>query len=318
MKLDGKKVVVTGGAGFVGSHLVEELLRLGAEVLVLDDFSRGTINYIKGAKYLRVDVGLLEPCRTNFKGASVVFNLAASVAGVIYNQSHHAEMFYENIRLQTAPAIAAAEVGVERFVQVSSVCIYGKAYNSPAIDGLGYSTIGEPVLANEGYSWSKRMGELAATWSGIPRVAIVRPSNVFGPRDHFDDRAHVIPALIKKTYEDEVVVLHGDGSQKREFVYVTDVAKGMIAAATGTPDGVKAYNIGAGPSNMISIYNLAKMIMDVSGYRKEIATTPSEDGGDSIRYSDTKKAKEVLGWEATVPLKRGLKKTINWWRHGDG
>lgn len=313
MDLQGKKVVVTGGAGFVGSHLVGHLVEREADVVVLDNFSRG-INYVPGAVYHRIDAGLVAPCKTHFRDAAIVFNLAALVAGVIYNQSHHTQMYHENMRLQSAPVVAAAAVGVERFVQMSSVCIYGEKYNHPAVDEFAYNELGSPVTANEGYSWSKRMGERVAAWSGIPYVAIARPSNIFGPHDYFDERAHVIPALIRKAHQDDEVVLHGSGEEQREFIYVTDVARGLIAAATNTPEGVGVYNIGAGLGNCVSISELAEIIVSVSGEEKPIRTTPEKDGGDSIRFSMVDKAKDVLGWEAKVGLLEGIQRTVEWWR----
>jgi nucleoside-diphosphate-sugar epimerase len=310
----GKKVVVTGGAGFVGKYLVELLVADGAKVVVLDNFSRGS-NIVAGANYVRADAGEPNACLTAFKDASAVFNLAAWVAGVIYNQGHHAEMFEKNIRLLTVPTICASEQRVPFFLQTSSVCVYAPDYGANAEEANGHT--GTPVQANIGYSMAKRMGEYMASWaSGIERVAIVRPSNLFGPLDYFDERAHVIPALIKKALHDDRVVLHGSGAERREFLYVTDVAAGMYAAAANAPQGVSTYNLGTGGWTATSILKLARIICELCGYPdKPIDTTPDSDGGDAIRSSKAEKAYHELGWRYEVDLEEGLQKTIEWYRH---
>lgn len=315
MDIKNKKVVVTGGAGFVGSHLVEMLLGEGAHVVVLDNFSRG-INYIDGAVYYRVDAGNTAPCKTHFKDAEIVYNLAAEVAGVIHNRSHNAQMYYKNARVQSAPVVAAAMVGVPRFVQVSSVCIYGRNHTDPCYESFEYNQIGEPVEANSGYSWSKRMGERIAAWADIPTVAIVRPTNIYGPRDYFDDRSHVIPALIKKSHENDYVNLYGSGNEQREFLYVTDAARGMMLAGINAPENrVNVYNLGTYGKTVISIRELAEMIVKIMGNNKRVvAETPDEDVGDSHRYTIAERAQKELGWRHQVGLLEGLQKTIEWWR----
>ena len=310
--LQDKKVVVTGGSGFLGKHLVELLLEEDAVVFVLDDFSRGK-NIVKGAHYTRVDVGSETACRTAFEDADVVFNLAAYVAGVIYNQGHHAEMFANNVRLLTTPVIAAEAKGVPVFIQLSSACVYGEAYNAPAVEENGW--LGVPVQANIGYSQAKRMGEMMLSWSNIPRRVAIRPQNLYGPGDYFDDRAHVIPALIKKALNDDVVVLHGSGEEVREFLYVEDAARGLIHAALYASEGVRSYNLGTGGRTKISIVKLARLICELCGYPdKEIVTTPQEDGGDSERWSNVDRAFVELGWEYKVGLVKGLQRTIRWYQ----
>lgn len=302
-----KKVVVTGGAGFLGSHLVERLVQLGADVTVVDDLRRGT-NIVPGVQILRRDAGSVEALAPAFRGAFAVFNLAAHVAGVIYNQSNHLEMYCENERIQTAAVVAAERAGVERFLQTSSVCVYSPDHNHPALEVNGHA--GDPVAANNGYSWAKRVGERAAGWSKIPHVVIVRPSNLYGPRDHFDERAHVIPALITKALgPDPVLRINGTGKEVREFLYVDDCAAGMIAALEhGAPGG--AYNLGA--PERISIGGLAVHIQQACGTSKAIEFSSDYDAGDPGRWSDSRLMRTHTGWRAGVSLAQGLAATVAW------
>lgn len=304
-----RRVTVTGGAGMVGAALVTQLLHAGAVVTVLDDFSRGTA-YIGGATYLRADAGLLEPCVRAMAAAEVVFNLAARVAGVRYNQAHHAEMFHENMRLQTIPVLAAEQCHVPVFVQMSSVCVYGADANDPAIETtLG----GDPIGANAGYSWAKRMGERVAQWSGIDRVVIVRPSNIYGPRDYVDERAHVIPALIRKCLEEATIEVYGSGDEEREFVYVDDVASGLLAAAErGHSESV--YNIGTYGDSSTTIRALVGLIQATTETTEKPVTFLGGDGGDRSRWSSGVRARDDLDWHHQVDLVEGLHRTVEWYR----
>lgn len=302
----GKRVVVTGGAGFVGSHLVEALVEAYSIVTVMDDFSRG-FTRIDDARYICCDSGELS---LESGSCDVFFNLAASVAGVIYNQSHQLEMFGRNMRLQTEPVISAEKANVKHFLQVSSVCVYAPECQDGSTEDTGHW--GEPVFANAGYSWSKRMGERTALWSGIPNVVIVRPTNMYGPRDYFDDRAHVIPALIRKCTEDEVIEVHGSGREVREFLYVKDAVRGMMLAVEhGEHRGV--YNLGTHGSNKISISDLVTMIQSITGTLNKRVIFVGGDGGDSRRWSNCLRARDALGFYADTLLEDGLRETIEWY-----
>lgn len=302
----GRKVVVTGGGGFLGGVLVNKLIDVGANVYVVD-IDPKNINPL--AHNSIVNAGSPDALARSFDGAFAVFNLAALVAGVLYNQRNHLEMYYENERLQVAPVIAAERAGVEHLLQVSSVCAYAPEHNNPAIEANGWE--GEPAAANNGYSWAKRMGERAALWSSIPRPVIVRPSNLYGPGDDFSDRCHVIPAIIKKTLFDDVVRLNGTGNEEREFLFVDDAAAGCLAALEkGTAR--EAYNL-AGPTSL-SIHMLADTIRRLSGQDKLIEFAARADAGDSARWSSNAKASAALGWTAQTTLLDGLAKTIAWYR----
>lgn len=302
-----KKVIVTGGAGFVGSHLVELLLEAEAHVVVLDDFSRGSTR-IQGASYFRADAGS-ERSQVFYQGAFAVFNLAAQVAGVIYNQKNHLEMFERNMRLLSAPMLAAERAGVGHFLQVSSVCVYSSEHLTPCEESRGRD--GQPTVANEGYSWAKRMGERVALWSKVPHVVTVRPSNIYGPRDYFDERAHVIPALIKKATGNEQIIVNGTGNEYREFLFVEDAARGMMHALEHGAHG-EAYNLGTHGDTCVPMRILTKMIQQATDTeQKPVVFSAEHDAGDAKRYSDCSKI-HALGWKHRAGLEEGLGKTIEW------
>jgi GDP-L-fucose synthase len=312
-----KRALVIGGAGFIGSHLVKQLLERGACVCVLDNLSRGKRGNLP-ALYEERRFGFAYgdcsdegTCRDAFKDVDYIFNLAAHVAGVDYNQSRHFEMFSKNLATQLTPLRIANEYGIEKYLNVSSVCVYAPRYNSPAIEENGL--IGTPTAANIGYSLSKRMGEYLAIWSQIP-VVRVRPSNVYGPLDYFDERAHVIPALIKKCIEDDKIIVNGTGQEVREFIYVDDVAAGMIAALEHGQGG-EVYNLGTDGLTAVSIGDLILTLRELTGMEhKPIEFKQQFDSGDDTRCSNCIKAWRDLKWRSQTELREGLKKIVEWYK----
>jgi GDP-L-fucose synthase len=321
----GKNVAITGGCGFVGSHLAELMVRLGANVVVLDDLSRG-VNHLESVETLsnfyKADVSNFDSSLFWFKkDIFAVFNLAASVAGVLHNESHNLDMYNENILLQTVPVAAAEAAGVPHFLQTSTVCTYSPENNAPSLESLGMRGI--PHQANGGYAEAKRDGERAIEWANLRHAVIVRPSNIFGPKDHFDEKAHVIPALIKRVIDEDSdeLLLYGPPDAIREFVYVEDVAMGMAFALAFGENG-EAYNIGCNDvsaydstnilNNVISMENLARIIIEISDKKKRVVSDPTIGGGDNIRWADARKL-HGLGWEHKVDLEWGLYETIEYY-----
>ncbi|KKM22857.1 hypothetical protein LCGC14_1621040 [marine sediment metagenome] len=307
----GKNVVVLGGAGFVGQYLCRLLEKRGANVFVIDDYSRHVdlkidqyLNRVSRKSSTRLNISKMHLLGTRLKEINpfAVFNLAAAVAGVEYNQKHHNQMFIDNVPLQATPVMACELLDIPHFLQVSSACVYGQDANAPAVeDELG----GEPVAANAGYSWAKRMGERAVQWSNLQHAVIVRPSNIYGPGDWYDDRAHVIPKLIKG-YNEGTAKMFGL-HLKREFIYVEDAVKGMVAALE---DGThkEAYNLGS--NHVISMHSLHMAISSEMNKPPADQTKPNFDQGDDMRCSNTAKAAAHLGWVAETPFLTGLGKTI--------
>ena len=298
----------------IGSRLVEFLLKAGADVWVLDDFSRGSTK-ISGARYIRGDATNLNTCLYAFRGASssptatpadVVFNLAAKVAGVMYNMNHHLDMFYNNVNVLAVPMMVAGRAGVKHFAQVSSACVYNNDHNHPCIEKNGL--VGEPDQSNLGYGLAKRMGEYVAMMSDIEHVVVIRPSNVYGPRDYFDDRAHVIPSLIVQYHSGNIRPAISGGAV-REFLYVDDAARAMMyCMALG--DHKTPYNIGTGGATNTSIADLHRKIAAVFG--RNVAGRASSTVSDNIRWSICKRL-ESLGFKWAVDIDDGLARTTEWY-----
>jgi len=310
-----KKVVVTGARGFVGSFLVDLLVQQGARVIGMDTGVRGR-NHNSNVDYSEpriADVRVQGNCGASFRDADAVFNLAGVVGGLYYNIAHQAEMFWGNMECLVPPALAASQLGIPIYLDVSTVCIYADGMNNPAVEPHGH--LGEPEQGNAGYAWAKRMGEHICHWAfadSKTRYVIVRPTNIYGPRDYFDATAHVIPALIRKfTDGREVVEVYG-GSQRREFIYVEDVARGMLAVAERGVRG-EAYNLGTNGQTTISIYGLAQMIQLLTDHQGTIHFDPDAPTGDESRSTDSSKA-NALDWEHSVSLEEGLLSTIEWWK----
>lgn len=308
-----KKVIVTGGAGFVGSHLVDELLAEGAHVIVIDDHSRGQ-NTNEQVEILNISIQHPNEVHSMniFRDAFAIFNLAATVAGVLFNQSHHTYMFRKNVELLRLVVQTAELCHVPHFLQVSSACVYGEGYTSPCDDAE--ELIGEPTKANSGYAHAKRMGEKFIEWSNLEHAVIVRPSNIYGPRDYFDqETAHVIPALIRKCIEDDEVEVYGTGQEIREFLYVKDVAKGIMRVLEHG-EHKETYNLGTDGwgGATARIEQLVKMIMTILDVDKPIKFSNKFDSGDNERWSCANKLAN-LGWQCETNLLEGLERTIKWY-----
>lgn len=307
----GKRVCVMGGAGFLGSHLVEQLLARQARVCIIDNHERGH-NAYPGTLLYKLDIiknKSFGPALAEFE-PEVVFNLAATVAGVLYNQTHNAEMYADNMALQSIPVQACSMLQTPRFVQISSVCVYAPEFASGALEENGQA--GEPVQANNGYAWAKRMGERVVLWSDLPHAVIMRPSNMYGPRDYFDDRAHVIPALIKKCLFDDVIKVHGTGREEREFLYVEDAARGLLAAAEYGRNR-EVYNLGTNGRTKTTIAMLVSLIQELTLMQDKPVEFTGGDAGDKARWSVCRKARNDLNFESTRPLISGLIETIKWY-----
>lgn len=314
----GKKVLVTGGTGFIGSHVVEKLVASGAQVTVLDNLSNGKIKNIAYLKdrviFIKGDCARMQDAFKACKNKEIVMNLAARVGGIEYNRTHQGTMLHDNLGIATVMIEAARQAQVKRFLVVSSACVYPHDAIVPTPESEGFR--GEPEETNGGYGWAKRMaekiGQYYAREFGM-QVAIVRPYNAYGPRDHFDpETSHVIPALIKRIMDGEnPIVVWGSGTQTRAFLYVEDFAEGLILAteqyAVGDP-------INIGTDEEISVGDLVKLIIRISGKKARVKFDVSKPDGSPRRNSDNTKAKMVTGFEARTLLAEGLVKTIKWYK----
>lgn len=315
----GKKVLVTGGAGFIGSYVVEQLVEKKADVLttVIDNLQSGELRNLKKIrdriKFVRADLRNMKDCLKICKGNEIVMNLAARIGGIEYNRFHPGTMFRDNMIISLNVLDAARQVGVERFLAVSSACVYPRNCTIPTPEEEGFKDSPEPT--NDGYGWAKRMVEFiggAYHREFRMKVAIARPYNCYGPRDHFDaETGHVIPALIKKVFDGQnPLIVWGDGEQSRAFIYVEDLARGLIEV-TEKYAICDAINIGT--DEEIKIKDLVKLIIELSGKNPKIYFDTSAPEGHPRRNCDNRKAKEKIGFEAKMSLKDGLKKTFEWY-----
>lgn len=317
---EGRKVTVTGGAGFIGSHLVEYLVWDGAEVTVADDLSRGRLENLEAVKDdIRVVTDdLREPssCEKVLSGSELVINLAAKVTSISYNRGHSGDMFTENMLLQINPIRAAQRVGVERFVQISTACIYPHDAPVPTPEEWGH--VGEPEPTNAGYGWAKRMGELQALWYAEEtdmEVVIVRPFNAYGPRDYYDEAtSHVAPALIRKVLDgDDPVEVWGSGNQTRALVHARDFARGIQLCAE---KATSPEPINIGHDEEISIKGLVERILDLTGSNgREVFYDTTMPEGYPRRAADTTRLKAVTGgFVPQTSLDEGLTEMIEWYQ----
>lgn len=311
-----KRVLVTGGSGFIGSHLVELLLKKGAQVSITSkNLNIPNLAHIKkDIKVIQAELTNSESALKSTKNKDIVLNLASRVAGIQFNVDHPATMFSDNVIIAKNIAEASVKNNVERLLITSSACVYPRYCTVPTPEKEGF--LDDPEPTNLGYGWGKRVAELLGMFYSQEfglKVAIARPYNAYGPRDDFDpSTSHVIPGIIKRVFDGEnPLVVWGSGKQTRSFLYVEDFARGLLEITERYP---KADPVNIGTKEEITIGALAKMIVDLSGKKIKIVFDKTKPDGQPRRNCDTKKAKEKFGFEAKTNLQKGLKKTIEWYR----
>ncbi len=302
-----KKVVVTGGTGFLGSFVVEELKKRGA----IDIFVPRSKDYdlVKHEDVVR----LMEDARPD-----LIIHLAARVGGIGANRAHPAEFFYDNLMMGVQLMHEAWRYGVKKFVAIGTICAYPKYTPVPFKEENLWD--GYPEETNAPYGLAKKMllvqAQAYRQQYGFNAIYLL-PVNLYGPRDNFDlETSHVIPALIRKMIEaqergDKQVVLWGDGSPTREFLYVADAAEGIVEASEKY-DRELPVNLGSGWE--ISIKDLAERIAKETGFTGEIVWDTTKPNGQPRRMLDVSRAKKFFGWEAKTPFDEGLKRTVEWYR----
>jgi len=310
-----RSVLVAGGAGFIGGHLVQRILELGARVTVADNLENesGSNLWNKTADSLKIDLADARSCQIACKDAEVVYNAAAKVAGVSYNSAHSGEMFHRNALVNLNMLEAARKNDVDCYVVFSSACVYKRDVAVPTVEEDGF--LGDPDPSNFGYGWAKRLAEIQARSYASEygmKISIIRPYNTYGPRDHFDEStSHVIPSLVRKIISDPgELVVWGTGQQKRSFVYVSDLVQGLILSPELYP---KPDPINIGSDEEVSIRELAELIMTLSGRQKPVRYDVTKPEGQLRRCPDLAKAKRLLGYSPKVKLRQGLKLTVDWY-----
>jgi GDP-L-fucose synthase len=312
----GRSVLVTGGAGFIGSHLVELLVAAGARVRVMGRLQKGSLDNLAAVRdrveLLPGDVTDLAAARRAAQGQDVVMHLAAKLTGIAYNVGHSGDMFYQNALVNLQMMEAARLEGVERYLCVSSACVYRRTAPVPTPEDQGF--VGDPEPTNFGYGWSKRLAEVQARAYAMQypmQVAIVRPYNAYGPRDDFAwATSHVIPATIRKVLEHDKVVVWGDGSQLRTFVHARDVARGMMLAVEHHP---RPEPINLSSDELVSIRDLVLTVRRLAGRDVPVEFDTGQPSGQAVRQADLTLARRLLSYEAQVSLEDGLRETIDWY-----
>lgn len=312
---NGKKVLVTGGTGFVARHLIEALLKAGAVVRTVGRRPRPH-GLDPDVAYLQLDLTDKASALKATAKVDVVFHLASVGWGFHENLKRQAQVLTQNLLLNSMVIDAAYESGVSRYLFTSSVGVYP----AESREMKESNPLEKPPHASEQYyAWSKRMGEIQARAFyqnyKFP-VAIVRPSNPYGPYDNFDpEKSHVIPSLIRRALSGEdPFVVWGTGKPVRSFVFAPDVATGMMTAMEKISDGTPVNLSGA---ETTSIRELSELVLTACGrHPSEIVFDTSKPDGHPHRVPSVERARELLNMDAYTPLEKGLKKTVEWYVGG--
>ncbi|EGJ29152.1 MULTISPECIES: GDP-L-fucose synthase [Moorena] len=307
LDLSNKRILVTGGAGFLGRQVVDQLCKAGADAQ--------KITIPRSRDY---DLRSLENCQRAVVQQDIIIHLAAHVGGIGLNREKPGELFYDNLMMGTQIIHAAYEAGVEKFVCVGSICAYPKFTPVPFKEDNLWDGYPEETNAPYGVAKKALLVQLQAYRQqyGFNGIYLL-PVNLYGPEDNFDpSSSHVIPALIRKVYEAQQkgemkLPAWGDGSPTREFLYSTDAARGIVMATTdyNQPEPV---NLGTGYE--ISIRDLVELICELMEFKGEIVWETDQPNGQPRRCLDIERAKEEFNFTAQMEFKQGLKNTIDWYR----
>ena len=313
-----RSVLVTGGASFIGAHLVNALVEAGARVRVVDNLSSGKLENIKHctednkAEFIQAD--LLQPgvVREVMRGMQVAFHLAADHGGRGYVDLHQAGPA-ANLFLDGMVFWEAYKGGVEKVVYASSGCVYPNFLQNEPDDELYLTeeTVGPPYDADNMYGWAKLMGELTLKSYhreyGV-KAASCRYFTVFGPLGHEN---HAVIAMIARAFVGQnPFEVWGSGNQVRNWTYIDDIVRGTMLAAERIDDGA-AVNLGT--MERVRVIDAVKMVMEYTGHRAEIKLCPEMPTGPLNRVADNSLAKKLLGWEPQVKFADGLRRTIDWY-----
>jgi GDP-L-fucose synthase len=311
LKLENKRILVTGGAGFLGRQVIDQLCQNGAE--------RDKITVTRSHD---CDLRVWENCQRAVDQQDIIIHLAAHVGGIGLNREKPGELFYDNLIMGTQLIHAAYQQGTEKFVCVGTICAYPKFTPVPFKEDDIWNGYPEETNAPYGIAKKALLVQLQSYRQqyGFNGVYLL-PVNLYGPEDNFNpSSSHVIPALIRKVQEaqtrgEKQLPVWGDGSPTREFLYSTDAARGIVMGTQFYNDA-EPVNLGTGYE--ISIKDLITLICELMGYDGEIVWETDKPNGQPRRCLDTERAKQAFGFTAEVEFRTGLKNTIDWWRKNAG
>lgn len=298
-----KSVLVTGGNGFLGSHVVHELKKKGAKEIKIPSSK---------------DCDLIQQsnCKKVVEGIDVVFHLAAKVGGIGLNAEKPAELFYNNLMMGTQLIHEAKEASIKKFIALGTICSYPKFTPVPFSENSIWE--GYPEETNAPYGLAKKMllvqSQAYRKQYNFNSIVVI-PTNLYGPRDNFDPRvSHVIPALILKLHnakenDKNQITVWGDGTPTRDFLYVEDAVRGIVLTAEKYED---SEPINLGSDSEISIKELVNLLCELMNFDGKIIWDTSKPNGQPRRRVSNEKAKKLLNFEPKIDIREGLQRTINW------
>ena len=312
---------MTGGAGFLGSHIVKRLVDDGQEVSIIDDLSAGSLQNLKdlGVRQ-KVTVGDLKDHRfaeRSLKGADTVFHFAAEVGSVDYlhgSKARELAAFFSNVTIDANVFRSCAENGVKSIIFASSVSVYPFDRQLGGHAQFREEDAEEKVNPEGGYGWSKYVAEKELSYMSEVSVGVARIFHAYGKNIYLNpDRSQVIASLMRKAirYPEEDFTVWGDGRQRRCFVYVDDVID-ALSRLRSYVERKGSLTVNVGSTEEITVLDLARKIIALSGKHLEPTLDPTKPTGALNRMPDLSLAKETLGWEPTTPFSEGLPSTFEW------